>query len=279
MFADRFFFASMSVSAEQKIVVICDFSEQMKEVIVHGIRMSDMLKKELCLTAIWKRKGQKSQFQEKLAQTCERLKILVPSLKISSLLLQKSLTVNMPKLVSEYNAILLVLHQGHVRWAMPAFRQSSIAFLFVKGEDQRFLRYKNVLVPVDFRKAAKETSLWASYLGRFNQSKVHLIYARETERECATNLTRNLNFFCKFLASLKVEFTVIEGKTSSWGICSEAIDRTNETLSDVVIVSGSSTITLIDLLIGLPEKKLIKRAGNLPVLMINPRKDICVLCD
>jgi hypothetical protein len=33
------------------------------------------------------------------------------------------------------------------------------------------------------------------------------------------------------------------------------------------------------LLIGLPEKKLILKAGNLPVLMINPRKDSCVLCD
>lgn len=276
MFAEEFHFMTHS---EQKIIVICDFSERMKEVIIHGARMADMLKKELCLTAIWKDKSQKSEIQDKIVQTTRNLKSNLPDLPISWLLLQKSLRDNMQKLVDEYNGVLVVLHQTDIHWVLKAFQQSSIAFLFVNGELPRFLSYKNVLVPVDYRKASKETSLWASYLGRFNRSQVQLIYAHETNNEDAGRLMKNLEFFKKFLSSLNVRHQQIAGKASSWGICNETHDRAEEWMGDLMIFSGSSSITLLDLMIGLPEKRIVKKAGHLPILLINPRKDICMMCD
>lgn len=269
----------MPDSSSQKIVVLCDFSERMPEVIIHGVRMADVLKKELSLTAFWKKPDERPHLQEKLFDISKRLKSTFPMLSISWLLLQKSLVANMQKLVDEFEAVLFVLHQVDIKWAMPAFRESSIAFLFVNGEVPRFLSYKNVLLPIDFRKASKDTSLWASYFGRFNKARVRLLYAHETEKERAAKLARNLNFFRKFLSSLNVRHSVDAGKASSWGIYEEAVARVDEFSGDVLIVSGSSNITLLDLIIGLPEKKLLQKAGNLPVLMINPKKDICVLCD
>jgi hypothetical protein len=269
----------MGTHSEQKIIVICDFSEQMKDVIIHGARMADILKKELCLMAIWKNPDQKSIIQENLVQTTRSLKSNLPHIPVSWLLLQKSLLANMQKLVDEYNAVLLVLHQNDIQWVIKAFQQSSIAFLFVKGEIPRFLSYKNVLVPIDYRRASKETSLWASYFGRFNRSKVQLIFAKETNREDSARLLKNLNFFKKFLSSLNVRHFETEGKTTSWGICGETLARADEWMGDLMIFSGSSSISLLDLLIGLPEKRIIRKAGNLPVMLINPRKDICMMCD
>jgi len=265
--------------SEQKIIVICDFSERMKEVIIHGARMADMLKKELCLTAIYKDKAQKNEIQDKIIQTTRNLKSNLPQLSISWLLLQKSLRDNMQKLVDEYNAVLVVLHHEDINWVLKAFQRSSVAFLFVNSEIPRFLSYKNVLVPIDYRKASKETSLWASYLGRFNRSQVQLIYAHETNNEDAGRLMKNLEFFKKFLSSLNVRHHEIAGKSSSWGICNETLERAEEWLGDMMIFSGSTSITLLDLMIGLPEKRIIKKAGNLSVMLINPRKDICMMCD
>jgi len=269
----------MSNTSGQKIVVICDFTERMKEVVVHGTRMAGVLHKELCLTAICTSKNQKQELQEKLVQVSSRIKNLVPEIEVSYLLLNNSLHENMGRLVDEYEAVLLVLHQADAKWAMKAFRQSSIAYLFVNGDDPHYLNYKKVLVPVDFRKASKETSLWASYFGRFNKAQVQLIYAHDTDREQATKLSRNLQFFQKFLSSLHVRVHAIAGKSSSWGICDEALNRSEELNADVMIFSGSSVISILDLLIGLPEKKILRKAGKLPVVLINPRKDICVLCD
>lgn len=269
----------MANIAEQKIVVVCDFSERMKEVIVHGIRLAGILNKELCLTTIWKNKDQKSQIQEKLNSVTRTIRQNVPEMKISNLLIKNSLRGHIEKLTWDYDAVLVVLHQADIKSGLKAFRESSIAFLFVNGDSPEFLNYKNVLVPMDFRKASKETALWASYLGRFNRSQVHIVYAHETDKDQARQLMNNLNFFKKFLSSLHVAHELIAGKSSSWGICSETIANAHLWKGDVMVIAGSTYISLIDLLIGLPEGKIIRKAGNLPILLINPRKEICVLCD
>lgn len=269
----------MSSTFQQKIIAICDFSERLPEVIVHAVRMADVLKKELCLTSFWEKKEERPQLQEKLFETSKKLKSTFPMLNISWLLLEKSLKDNIQKLIDEFEAVLCVLHQTDVKRVLPAFRLSSIAFLFVNGDVPHFLNYKNVLVPIDFRKASKDTSLWASYLGRFNKAKISLLFATEKDQERAEKTIKNLNFFRKFLLSLNIGHRVEAAKSTGWGIYEEAIFRADEFQTDVLIISGSSNITLLDFLIGLPEKKLLRKAGNLPVLMINPKKDICVLCD
>lgn len=274
--SSRFNFMTYS---DQKVIVVCDFSERMNEVIVHGARMADILKKELCLFALWKDKSQKTEVQEKLIQMSRNLKSRLPDLQVSNLILRNSLHDNIEKLVNDYNSVLVILHQDLIKNSLKAFRESSIPFLFVSGSSAEYLQYKNVLVPVDYRKASKETSLWASYLGRFNRSLIQVIYARESNRDDENRLMRNVKFFEKFLSSLNVRLSLIEGKSSSWGICKETLENAQKLKGDVMIFSGSSTISLIDLMIGLPEKRIVQKAGNLPVMLINPRKDICMICD
>jgi hypothetical protein len=269
----------MSNISDQKVVVICDFTDTMKDVIVHGIRIADILKKELCLLAFWKDKNQKSQMQEKLILTTRKLKSNLPNQLISSLLLQSSLRDNMAKLVDNYNAILVVLHQSNTKTGLKAFRESTIAFLFVNGSLPEFLTYKNVLVPVDCRKSSKEASLWPSYLGRFNQSMVHLLCANDTEPDQVKMLKNNMSFIQKFFMNLNVRHRFIAGKSTSWGIFNETLTNASGMNADVMTFAGSTYITFLDLLIGLPEEKIIRKAGNLPILIINPRKDMCILCD
>jgi hypothetical protein len=251
----------------------------MKDVIVHGIRIADILKKELCLLAFWKDKNQKNQIQEKLHQTSTKLKSNLPDSMISTLLLQSSLRDNMAKLVDNYNAVLVVMHQSNIKSALKAFRESTIAFLFVNGSLPEFLRYKNVLVPVDCRKSSKEASLWPSYLGRFNQSMVHLVCANDTEPDQAKMLKNNMSFIQKFFLNLNVRHRFIAGKSTSWGIFNETLANASGWNADVMTFAGSTSITFLDLIIGLPEEKIVRKAGNLPVLIINPRKDVCILCD
>ncbi len=269
----------MANISEQKIVVICDFSERMKEVIVHGVKMASILKKELCLTAIWKNKDQKSRIQEKLNSATKVIRQNIPEMKVSSLIIRNSLREHIDKLTWDYDAVLIVLHQADIRSGLKAFRESSIAFLFVNGDSPDYLSYKNVLIPLDYRKASKETALWASYLGRFNHSQVHVIYAHETNKDQAEQLMKSLNSIKRLFVSLNVAYQFVGGKSSSWGICNETIANARQWNGDVMIIAGSTYISMIDLLIGLPERKIIRKAGNLPILMINPRKEICVLCN
>jgi len=251
----------------------------MKDVIVHGVRMADILKKELCLVAIFKDKSQKSEFQEKMITASHRLKSNLPTMPVSTLLLHNSLRDNMEKLANDYNAVLVIIHQADIKSGLKAFRVSTIAFLFVNGSSPEYTQYKNVLVPADYRKASKEASLWASYLGRFNQSVVSVVFAKETNSDHITELKNNLKFIEKFLSSLNVTHQFIPGTSSSWGIFNETLTNAPVWNGDVMVLAGSTYISLLDLIIGLPEEKIINKAGALPILIINPRKDNCVLCD
>jgi hypothetical protein len=158
-------------------------------------------------------------------------------------------------------------------------KDSSIAFLFVQGISPDFLAYKNVLVPLDYRKATKDTALWASFLGRLNKALVQIVYAHEKDMEQANLIIKNLNFFKRFLSNLKVKHQAVEGKTSSWGIFSETLKSAGQLGGDVMIIAGSASISLLDIIIGLPEKKVISKSGDLPILIINPRREICMVCD
>jgi len=269
----------MAGNPDQKIIVICDFTDQMKEVIMHGISLARALGKELCLTGCWKDKEHKSMVQEKLIRATESIRPKFPELRISSLLIKNSLNDNIEKLVDEYDAVLVILHKTAVKLGLKALRESSIAFLFVQGSSPDYLAYKNVLVPLDYRKATKDTALWASFLGRLNQAMVQIVYAHEKDMEQANLIIRNLNFFKRFLSNLKVKHQAVQGKSSSWGIFSETLDCANKLGGDVFVIAGSATITLLDMIIGLPEKKIIRKSGELPILIINPRKEICMVCD
>lgn len=269
----------MSNFSEQKIVAICDFSDQMIEVIVHAARVADILKKELCLCSVWTNRNEKKQIQDKIIEVTHEIKSKLKSLQISNLVIGRSLVSNIDKLAEDFNAILIVLHQKTVNKSLKAFRASSIAFLFVNGSSTDYLQYKSILVPVDYRKASKETALWASYFGRFNSSSVKLVYANETDINQSLKLKSNLNFIKRFLSSLKVTHSLIAGKTTSWGIFNETLNNTKNCDGDVLILAGSTFISFIDVIIGLPEAKIIKKAGEIPVLIINPRKDMYVLCD
>lgn len=269
----------MSNYSEQKIVAMCDFSDQMIEVIVHAARIADILKKELCLCAIWKNRNEKKQVQEKLIAVTHEIKLKLKGIQVSNLVIANSLTENIDKLAEDYNAILIVLHQQTIKKSLKAFRASSIAFLFVNGSSADYLQYRNLLVPIDYRKASKETALWASYFGRFNKSEIALVYANETDINQSLKLNANINFIRRFLSSLKVSHSFIAGKTSSWGIFNETLTNSKNGNGDLLILAGSTFISFLDVIFGLPEAKIIKNAGQLPVLIINPRKDMYVLCD
>jgi hypothetical protein len=108
---------------------------------------------------------------------------------------------------------------------------------------------------------------------------VHLICAKDKDPDQDKTLKSNLSFIQKFFSNLNVRHRIIDGKSSSWGIFNETLANASAWNGDVMSFAGSTYISFLDLIIGLPEEKIVRKAGNLPILIINPRKDVCILCD
>ena len=271
----------MTEVKHQKIIVFLSLTETDKNLILNGIRIATIFKKELCLCYNHSKKEKQliEEISIKLTNYLIPIKNELPGLKISTLILSESLSKIPEKLADDHEAILMLAGTHEFKKYAKSLEESSVPFLFVNVKEQVFSEFKKLILPIDFRKENQDCMLWGSYFGRFNSSGIVVVAAndkaKEEQRQVAVNVALGRKWFQKF----KIEHKVFKGSKSSFQNAFEALELALSSESDLLILLGSSTITLVDLLIGLPEKKITKRAGKLPILIINPRKDNYILCD
>ncbi len=271
----------MSNLSDQRIMVYCDFSQSMNDAIVHGVRIADIFKKELCLFHALGKKGrdEKLAVQKSLAVIIRKLKKDLPRMSISSLTLKGDLSEAIDRVAEQYDGIMLILATDRLKQKMAALQLSPIPFLFVSGSSESQLRYDKILLPVDFRTVMKDTSLWASYFGRFNKSSTLVLSANDNDLDQKKKIKKNIRFIEKLLMNLQLDVKFENAKKGSLGLPGESLSKCTATKSNLLIIPSSKNISLIDMIIGLPETKIIKKAKEHPVLCINPKRDMYILCD
>jgi hypothetical protein len=271
----------MSENKEQRIIVLVSFNESDKGLILNGIKMASIFRKELCLVYNYpkKRKTEKEKFRDELIEYTNPIRNEIPGIKISTLLISESKADLPEKLADEFEAILIIVPASKFSMHSKSLSESAIPFLFVNENRDSVPEYSKLILPMDLRKEASEGALWGSYFGRFNTSEVIIVAANDKGKDAQKQVTKNVVLSKKLFQKFEVRHKIFKGVKSSLGNSFEALDLALKTKCDLIVILGSSTITPLDLLIGLPERKILKRAGELPVLMINPRRDNYMLCD
>ena len=271
----------MTEVKQQKIIVLLSLTPSDKNLILNGIKIATIFRKELCLCYNYSKreKQEKDILKEQLTAYLIPVKNELPGLRISTLLLSENLT-NLPeKLADDYEAIIVISGTSEFSKYAKSVAESSIPFLFVDEKEEHLSEYKKLILPIDLRNENKESALWSSYFGRFNSSVIILIAANDKGKDEQKQVSVNVALCKKLFQKFKIVHKVFRGAKSSLKNSFEALELAQSSKSDLLVILGSSVITPLDLLIGLPEKKIIKRAGSLPVLVINPRKDNYILCD
>ncbi len=270
----------MSEKKEQKIVVFITFTPADKNLILNGIKLASVFKKELCLVyrMNYKNSKQSEAFNQKLIEYTIPIKKEIPLLKTSVLLLKENLREIPDILADDHEAILLITDAGQFKKFSKAVTESPVPFLFINTEAP-ISSFKNIVLPVDLRKENSDSALWSSWFGRFNQSEIIAIAANEKSKESQKQIGRNITLAKKLYLKFNVSHKMFKGRKSSLQNSFEALEFALEEKSDLLILLGSSVITPLDWLIGLPERKIVRNAGNLPVLVVNPRRDNYILCD
>ena len=266
---------------QQKIVVLVSFAETDKNLILNGIRLANIFNKELCLCYNYskKEKFEKTVLKEKLSDYLKPIKNEIPNLRISTLLISERLN-NLPdKLADDFEAILLISGAGEFKKYATSVSESPVPFLFVNEKENQPSQFKKVILPVDMRRENSDSVLWSSYFGRFNTSAIVVVAASDKGKDAQRQVTMNVALGRKLFQKFKIEHKIFRGTKSSLQNSFEALDLALSSESDLLIILGSSAVTPLDWLIGLPERKIIKKAGKLPVLIINPQKDNYILCD
>jgi hypothetical protein len=271
----------MSENKEQKIVVLLSLTDTDKNLILNGIRIATIFNKELCLcyNHTKKEKNEKDALKNKISSYLYPVKNELPGLRISTLLLSEN-TRNLPeKLADDFEAIFIIAGASEFSKYANSVKESPVPFLFVNEKCEKYSEFKKLILPLDLRKENADSMLWSSYFGRFNSSAIVVVAANDKNKDELKQVTMNVAICKKLFQKFKIEHKIFRGTKSSLQNSFEALQLAQSSESDLLVILGSSVITPLDLLIGLPEKKIINRAENLPVLFINPRKDNYILCD
>lgn len=270
----------MSEKKEQKIVVFTTLTPADKNLILNGVKLASVFKKELCLVYLLNRKETKKsdRIKQRLIEYTIPVKKEIPFLETSVLVLNQPVREIPEILADEHEAILLIAEAIHYRKFSNAATQSPVPFLFIQTEAQ-LSPFKNIILPVDLRNETSDSALWSSWFGRFNQSHITVIAANQKNRDLQKQVSRNTMFTKKLFQKFNINHKIYKGQKSSLQNSFEALEFALSENADLLILLGSSVITPLDWLVGLPERKIIRNAGNLPVLLINPRRDNYILCD
>jgi hypothetical protein len=266
---------------EQKIVLLLSLQPSDKTIILNGIKIASIFRKELCLLYNFSKKEKKDYplLKTKLDEYILPIKTEIPGIKVSTLLLSERLKFLPERLSDEYEAIFLIALQNQFKFYSRAVTESPVPFLFVNETLEKVPDYKNLILPVDLRSETSDSVLWCSYFGRYNQSEIVAVAASDKGRDEQSHVAKNVVLARKLFQKFNIQHKIYRGKGSSLRNSFEALDLALNSDADMLILLGSSTITPLDILVGLPERKIIQQAGKLQILLVNPRRDNYILCD
>ena len=152
-------------------------------------------------------------------------------------------------------------------------RELRIPYLFYK-DSFTALDLNKVVVPIGFLEEEIEKAQFASAFGRFCNSYIIMLLAKDYGSKAATTAEKMKLLFDKF----RLEYTLEKATKDSFKVDAESIQVAQKEQAGMIIISASRDYGLDDILFGPKEYHVIKKSP-IPVLLVNPRGDLYALCD
>lgn len=151
-------------------------------------------------------------------------------------------------------------------------RELRIPYYFVKPGQQ--IAFDRVLVPIGFLVEEREKGVFCRGMGMHFCSHIMLMVANDY----GTRAQQNAEAIMGLMDKGGVEYENVEATKNSFKIELEAVDRVMELEASLLMISASRDYGMDDILFGPKELKVIKKSV-VPLMIINPRKDLYTLCN
>ncbi len=177
---------------------------------------------------------------------------------------------------SEASSLIFALseHRGYdnVRTFLSLARGLRVPYFFVKPYFKE-VDLSKLLCPVTMLIEDRQKGVYAHNLGNAFGSEIMMMVAKDY----GSKAKGNANAIETLLDKYGVKWTTVEATKDSFKVEREAVRRAEEFGAGMVLVSASRSYGLDDILFGPKELRIINEA-NVPLLVINPRADLYVLC-
>ena len=264
----------------QKLIIVpWDFTHVAEAALAHAVKISHMVGNQICLLHIIDPDISKSAAGQKKILldhvTAESGKKY--NMPITSQLSKGSIFKAIAEFANEKEASLVVMGTHGMKgmqkltgsWALKVIVKSKVPFIVVQDPPPDQERYHNIVFPIDFRNENKEKIKMAIFMGKYFESKIHLLVATTNDKGLTKKTRINLNFAIKYLIQNNIEYEIHEIPKSN--LAQQTIDFAQKINADLILIVTTKNITFADYVIGASEQFIIANSSKIPVCCVNPK--------
>jgi nucleotide-binding universal stress UspA family protein len=263
------------------IIVPWDFTDVAESALAHAVKIGRMVGNDICLLHIVdpavkvKAEGEKRALLKHIAEESSKKY----NVNIIAKVIKGSIFTSIAEFANdkdtEANLVVMGTHgmKGMQKltgsWALKVIVKSKIPFIVVQEPPADQDRYHSIVFPVDFRVENKEKMGMAIFMGKYFDSKVHILKTATTDKGLTAKVNKSLNFAVKYLIQNNVEYeiqVVPNGKFAQ-----RTIDFAQSIKADLILIVTTKNITFADYVLGASEQYIIANSSKIPVCCVNPK--------
>ena len=264
--------------AENKhfILVTWDFTEKSCFAFEHGLKTAKTIHHEVALVHIVKKESEIKQAETDIQKYISEK---YPDISKEPTIIVKEGTIfsTISEIANEIDARMVIMGTHGIKgmqkflgsWALKVIANSKVPFVVVQDSPGEQV-YKNIVLPINFRKENKESINWAHYFSIHFGTNFRILKAKHTDSRFIKGIESNMYFINKYFKAKGISFTV-EQANGEIDFAKEVIEYAGQIKANAIMVMTTKDIGFADYVLGAHEQYIIANSEKIPVICINPR--------
>ena len=260
------------------IVVPWDFTHVAGHALAHAVKINRMTMDDICLLHIVDTGIKPKVYAEKKARLIQITEensrnYNVP---ITYHISKGSIFTAIAEYVNEKEAILVVMGTHGMKgmqkitgsWALKVIVKSKVPFIVIQDPPADQERYHNIVFPVDFRGENKQKIKMAIFMGKYFDSKIHILVGVSTDKNLLKKTNVNLSYATKYLIQNNIDYEIHKIPKGNFPV--QTIEFAQKINADLLLIMTTKNITVADYVMGAQEQYIIANSSKIPVCCVNP---------
>ena len=263
---------------KETIVIPWDFTPVAENALQHGVKISRMVNTSIVLLHIVNRNIKTAEYKKKedQLQAVAEEATRKYDIEVDYSIIPGTIFTAIAEYVNENNPNLVVMGTHGLKgmqkltgsWALKVIIGSKVPFIVVQSHPKDMEKYHDLVFPVDFRAENKEKLKMAIFMGKYFESKVHILKAVTTDKSLLKKTNINLNFAIKYLIQNNIEYKIHE--LPKGNLAKQTIEYAEKLNADLILIMTTKNINMADYMMGAQEQFIIANSSGIPVCCMNP---------
>ncbi|MBE0675376.1 MAG: universal stress protein [Bacteroidales bacterium] len=261
------------------IVVPWDFTEVAGYALLHAVRIARQVNNEIVLLHILEKglmPGVEAARRDKLRAIADD-STQKHGITVKHHVTKGSIFTEIADYANDNEASLVVMGTHGMRgmqkltgsWALKVIVRSKAPFIVVQDPPKDEGKFSNIVFTVDFQRENKEKMAMAIFMGKYFDSKVHLLKTVTNDKNLLKKININVNFAIKYFTQNNIEYEIHDMPKGN--LAQQTIDFAHNIHADMIVLMTTKNIMITDYVMGASEQYIIANSSKIPVCCINPR--------